>query len=196
MAELPDLSRLSLACDTAPPTGPKGGRLKALLSRDGPYARSSNSHKKLTMWNDGFDDSRGDRAMDAERREEDRQNQGEFLDRMEQSGDFTPQEMARIRRSMARDMTTPQEDLIRMQRKRERIEQSMEAKKTQIATLQEAWTTMIQSLPRGSLTEEYDEEITKLERALERRQSELRKLQEDFEKVKAETREQEYLYRG
>ena len=134
--------------------------------------------------------------MDAERREEDRQNQGEFLDRMEQSGDFTPQEMARIRRSMARDMTTPQEDLIRMQRKRERIEQSMEAKKTQIATLQEAWTTMIQSLPRGSLTEEYDEEITKLERALERRQSELRKLQEDFEKVKAETREQEYLYRG
>ena len=197
MAELPDLSRLSLACDTAPPTGPKQGRLKDLLSRAGPYARSSNPHKKRDMWGYGLDDSRGDRAMDVELRREQRQNQDDFLERMEQSGDFTPAEMALLRRNANRDMTTPEEDLIRMQQKRERIEQNMEAKKTQIATLQAAMTKMMQRLPSGLLTEEDDKEITKLDRALERRQSELRKLQEDFEEVKAETREkQEYVYRG
>ena len=94
-------------------------------------------------------------------------------------------------------MTTPEEDLIRMQQNVQRIEQEMEAKKTQIATLQAAMTKMMQRLPSGSPTTEDDEEITKLDRSLARRQFELQKLKKDFEEAKAETREQQqYVYRG
>ena len=98
----------------------------------GAYARSSNPHKKRDMWGYGLDDSRGDRAMDVELRREQRQNQDDFLERMEQSGDFTPAEMALLaQRKQGHDGP---KDLIRMQQKRERIEQNMEAKKTQIGT--------------------------------------------------------------
>lgn len=200
MVDLPDLSRLSLACDTAPPTGPKYDKPKSLITRnENPYTRPArpailpvnNANDGRNLWGWGLDDSRGDRAMNAELGREQRQNQEEFLERMQQSGDFTPAEMALLRRNMERDMTTPEEDLIRMQQKVQRIEQEMEAKSTKIATLEAEMKKMAKQLPDGPLTPEDNEKVRRLDRQLERRQFELQKLKKDFEEAKAETREQQ-----
>ena len=99
--------------------------------------------------------------------------------------------MALLRRNMEKDMTTPEEDLIRMQQKVQRIEQEMEAKSTKIATLEAEMKKMAEQLPRGPLTPEDNEKARRLGRQLERRQFELQKLQKDFEEAKAETREQQ-----
>lgn len=193
MVDLPDLSRLSLACDTAPPTGPRPGPQGVFRrERMEPYGkREDNPHKSGTMWNDGLDDSRGDREMNVQLGREQRQNYDEFLERMEQSGDFTPAEMALLRRNMERDMTTPEEDLIRMQQKVQRIEQEMEAKSTKIATLEAEMKKMAKQLSDGPLSPEDNEKVRRLDRQLERRQFELQKLKKDFEEAKAETREQQ-----